>query len=184
MSLWPEICGMSKSPVVRPAEPVDIPVIHRLCHGLAEYENLLHKFTATEADLHALLFGPVPRCHALLVEMSTQPDEGSEHTVQAVGIAIYYFTSSTFSGRTGIFLEDLFVDPKYRGHGLGLALMRRLADIAVAENCTGITWWVLNWNQPSIDFYERLGATRMTDWQVRQLDGDALSALAKGSPNG
>lgn len=175
---------MSNSAVVRPAVPADIRAIHRLCHGLAEYEKLLHKFTATEADLYALLFGPAPRCHALLAETPAQPEDDGRHTVQAAGIAIYYFTSSTFSGRSGIFLEDLFVEPKYRGHGLGLALMRHLADIAVAENCTGITWWVLNWNQPSIDFYERLGASRMTDWQVRQLDGDALRALAKGSPNG
>jgi GNAT superfamily N-acetyltransferase len=156
----------------RPATAADVPAIHRLTRGLAEYERLLHRFTATEADLAAMLFGPDASARALVA--------GDPPT----GIAVYYYTISTFSGRRGIFLEDLFVEPDHRGTGLGLALLRRLAEIAVEENCTGIEWRVLNWNQPAIDFYQRLGARMMTDWHVRQLDGDALIALAKGRSDG
>jgi GNAT superfamily N-acetyltransferase len=160
---------------VRPATAADIPHILRLVRGLAEYEKLAHKMVATEADLRTLMFGPTPRAHAILAEPAGQPP---------VGIALYYYTISTFSGRPGIFLEDLFVDPSHRGTGLGLALLGRLAAIAVEENCVSIDWRVLEWNTPAIDFYERLGATRMTGWHVRQLNGDALKALAKGHTHG
>ena len=156
----------------RPATEADIPHIHRLVRALAEYERLLHRFTATEADLHALLFGPTALCKALLI--GDPP----------AGIALYYYTPSTFSAQRGIFLEDLFVEPSHRGTGLGIALLRRLARIAVEESCFGIEWRVLNWNQPSIDFYQRIGATMMTDWHVRQLHGEALAALAKGNTHG
>lgn len=154
---------------IREATPADVPHIHRLVRGLAEYENLLGKFTASEADFQAALFGPSPRAHAILA----QPEGGPP-----VGIALFYFTFATFDCRPNIFLEDLFVEPAYRKHGLGLALLRALAHRAVAENCTRIDWHVLEWNAPSIAFYESLGATRMTDWHVRQLQGDALHALA------
>jgi GNAT superfamily N-acetyltransferase len=98
-----------------------------------------------------------------------------------VGIALFYYTISTFAGRSGIFLEDLFVEPAHRGTGIGCALLRHLASRAVAENCNRIEWRVLNWNQPAIDFYQRLGATQMQDWHVRQLGGAALAALANGA---
>ena len=160
--------------VTRDATPTDIPHIHRLVRGLAEYENLLDKFTATEADFHAALFGPTPRAHAIMAQPADAPP---------VGIALFYYTFGTFGCRPNIFLEDLFVEPAYRKHGLGLALLRALARRAVAENCARIDWHVLEWNAPSIAFYESLGATRMTDWHVRQLQGDALQALATGDPH-
>jgi GNAT superfamily N-acetyltransferase len=160
---------------LRPATEADIPHILRLVRGLAQYEKLADKAVATEADFRTLMFGPTPRAHAILAEPPGQPP---------VGIAIYYYTISTFAGRPGIFLEDLFVDPSHRGIGLGLALLRRLAALAVEENCVSIDWRVLEWNTPAIDFYESLGATRMTDWHVRQLNGDALTALAKGNSHG
>ena len=143
----------------------------RLVRGLAEYEKLLHHVVMTEADLHAALFGPQPRAYAVLADTSGA----------AVGLALWYYTFSTFRGQCDIFLEDLFVEPAHRGKGIGLALLRHLAQRAVAENCRRIEWRVLNWNAPSIAFYESLGARTMQDWHVRQLGGDALAALAKGS---
>jgi GNAT superfamily N-acetyltransferase len=159
-------------PSIRPATESDIPHILRLVRGLAEYEKLLHTATATEADFRALLFGPRPLARAIL---AGEPP---------AGIALFYHTVSTFQGRPGLFLEDLFVEPAHRGTGMGIALLRRLAEIAVRENCTGIEWRVLNWNQPSIDFYARIGAVQVTEWQTRQLKGPALAALAKGTPHG
>jgi GNAT superfamily N-acetyltransferase len=161
--------------ILRPAEPADLPDIFRLIRGLAEYERKLHEVTATEADLRALLFAPIPRAHVVLAEIAG---------CRPVGIALYYYTTSTFAGRTGLFLEDLFVEPAHRGTGIGLALLRHLAVLAVAENCSVIEWRVLNWNQPAIDFYQRLGALQIQDWQTRQLSGDALAALAEGTSHG
>lgn len=156
---------------LRNATSADVPDVLRLVRGLAEYENLLHEVVMTEADLHVALFGPQPRACAILAEAGGA----------AVGLALWYYTFSTFRGRPDMFLEDLFVEPAHRGHGIGLALLRHLAQRAVAENCRRIEWRVLNWNAPSIAFYESLGATQMQDWHVRQLGGDALAALAKRS---
>jgi GNAT superfamily N-acetyltransferase len=156
---------------LRDATPPDVPDVLRLVRGLAEYERLLHEIVMTEADLHAALFGQQPRAYAILAEAGSA----------AVGLALWYYTFSTFRGRSDIFLEDLFVEPAHRGRGIGLALLRHLAQRAVAENCRRIEWRVLNWNAPSIAFYESLGATKMQDWHVRQLDGAALTALAQGS---
>jgi GNAT superfamily N-acetyltransferase len=163
-----------RNPSLRPPTPTDVPEVLRLIRGLAEYEHLLHEVTATDAGLHDALFGPRPRIHAILAEVDSKP----------VGLALFYYTFNTFKGRPGIFLEDLFVDPAHRGAGIGLALMRHLARRAVAENCRRIEWRVLNWNQPSIDFYQRIGAEPIDDWHTRQLGGDALVALAKGLPHG
>ena len=157
---------------LRDATPADVPDIRRLTRGLAEYERLLDHATATESDFHALMFGPTPRAYAILAAPPGQPP---------VGIALFYYTISTFAGRSGIFLEDLFVEPAHRGAGIGRALLRRLAQRAVAEDCHVIEWRVLNWNQPAIDLYQRLGATQMQDWHVRQLRGSALQALAQDS---
>lgn len=157
--------------VVREATPADVPDLLRLVRALAEYEHLLHEVVMTEADLHAALFSPQPHAYALLAEV-----DGA-----VVGLALWYYTFSTFRGRPDIFLEDLFVEPAYRGQGIGLALLRHLAQRAVAENCRRIEWRVLDWNAPSIAFYESLGATKMQDWHVRQLGGLALVALAEGS---
>jgi GNAT superfamily N-acetyltransferase len=159
---------------LRPAAPTDVPEVLRLIHGLAEYERLRHEATVTEAELHVALFGPLPRIHAILAEVDGHP----------VGLALFYYTFNTFKARPNIFLEDLFVEPTHRGSGIGLALMRHLAQRAVAENCRRIEWRVLNWNQPAIAFYERIGAKRIDIWHARQLGGDALVALAKGIPDG
>jgi len=156
---------------LRSALPADVPDVLRLVRGLAEYERLLHEVVMTEADLHVALFGPQPRAYAVLAHA-----DGT-----AVGLALWYYTFSTFRGRPDIFLEDLFVEPAHRGRGIGLALLRYLAQRAVAENCRRVEWRVLNWNEPSIAFYASLGATKMQDWHVRQLGGEALAALAKGS---
>ncbi len=165
---------MTRAVVLRPAAPPDVPHVLRLVRALAEYERLLHEVTATEADVHEALFGPTPRAHAILAETGGEP----------VGLALFYYTLNTFKLRRNIFLEDLFVAPEWRGTGIGLALMRHLAQRAVAENCGRIEWRVLNWNQPSIDFYRRLGAEPISEWHTLLLGGDALVALAEGPPHG
>jgi GNAT superfamily N-acetyltransferase len=159
---------------LRPATPTDVAEVLRLIRGLADYERLSGELTATEADLHEALFGPLPRIYAVLAEIDNKP----------VGLALFYYTFNTFKARRNIFLEDLFVDPGHRGTGIGVALMRHLAQRAVAENCLRIEWRVLNWNQSAIDFYQRLGAKTIESWHPRQLWGDALVSLAKGTPHG
>ena len=156
---------------LREATPPDVPDILRLVRGLAEYERLLDHAVATETDFHTALFGPQPRAHAILAIADDR----------AVGLALWYYTFSTFTGRPDMFLEDLFVEPAYRGRRIGLGLLRHLARRAVAERCRRIDWRVLNWNQPSIEFYESIGARQMQDWHVRQLGGEALVALAEGA---
>lgn len=159
---------------LRDAAPADVPDVLRLVRGLAEYQRLLHEVVMIEADLHLALFGPKPRACALLAHAHGQ----------AVGLALWYYTFSTFRGRPDIFLEDLFVEPAHRGQGIGIALLRHLAQRAMAEHCRRIEWRVLNWNAPSIAFYESLGATPMQDWHVRQLGGEALARLAQGADHG
>jgi GNAT superfamily N-acetyltransferase len=168
-------CMIKPDFILRDAVVDDVPHIRRLTRGLADYEKLLHEAVATEADFRAAMFGPDPRAYAILAERAGQPP---------VGLALWYYTFSTFTGRPDIFLEDLFVEPSQRGTGIGLALLRALARRAISENCRRIEWRVLNWNQPSIDFYQSLGAVPMQGWHVRQLGGAALRALAEGAKNG
>ena len=156
---------------LRPALRPDLPHVHRLVRGLADYERLLSAFTATEADFDAMLFAPDHVAEATLAEL---PDRGP------VGIALYYRTVNTFRGQVGMFLEDLFVEPDLRGQGIGIALLRYLARIAIERNYNMIQWSVLNWNEPSIKFYEQIGAVKVDDWQVRRLAGTALNTLAGG----
>ncbi|HEX2943732.1 MAG TPA: GNAT family N-acetyltransferase [Rhodopila sp.] len=165
---------MTEGFTLRNATASDTAAILRLIRALAEYERLSHTVTVTEADLQAALFGATPRVHCILAEVGEQP----------VGIAVFYYTFSTFRAHPSIFLEDLFVEPAHRGAGIGLALMRYLAHRAVMEGCLSVEWRVLNWNQPSIAFYQRLGAQQIEEWQTRQLSGDALAALAKGPSHG
>jgi GNAT superfamily N-acetyltransferase len=165
---------MTPSFTIRPATPTDVPHVLRLVRALAEYERMLHEVTATEAELHEALFGALPRAHAVLAEVGGEP----------VGLALFYYTLNTFKLRPNIFLEDLFVDPAHRGTGIGLALIRDLAQRAVAEDCGRIEWRVLNWNQPSIDFYRRLGAQPIRDWHTLLLGGAALASLAEGTSHG
>jgi GNAT superfamily N-acetyltransferase len=159
---------------IRPAQPEDTASVLRLVRGLAEYEQLLHVCTTTEAKLREALFGPVPRIHAVLAEVAQHP----------VGLALYYYTFNTFRSYQNIFLEDLFVEPAHRGTGIGLALMRHLARLAIDQNCKRIEWRVLNWNQPAIDFYHRLGAQPVKEWQTLLLGGTTLAALAEGNAHG
>ena len=153
---------------LRKAVESDAGEILRLVRALADYEKLLHEVKATEADFREMMFGPRPSAYAVLAEA-----DGA-----AVGLALYYHTFSTFTGRCDLFLEDLFVMPTYRGRGIGIALFRHLAGTARDEQCRRIEWRVLDWNKPAIDFYHRIGARPMTDWNVMRLQGDALVALA------
>ena len=160
--------------IIRPTVPSDTRAVFSLIRTLAEYEHLAHEVTATEADLQEALFGSVPRAYAVVADVDGY----------CVGLALFYYTFSTFKAGANLFLEDLIVEPAHRGHGIGFALMRHLAQRATAENCRRIEWRVLNWNQPSIDFYRRLGANAIDDWHTRQLSGGALAALAKGTSHG
>src|SRR5678815_5166975 len=153
---------------IRVATPADIPLVLDLIRELAEYERLLHEVEATEADVRRDLFGENPRCFCDI----------AEHQGRPVGFALWFYNYSTFRGRAGIYLEDLFVRPEARGVGAGKALLRRLAQRCVDADLGRLEWAVLNWNAPSIAFYDSLGASAKDDWTVRRLDGDALSALA------
>ena len=151
------------------ATETDLPHIIRLVRGLAEYERLSHRMVATEDDFRRIMFGPKPLAYAVLAEADGQP----------VGIALWFWTVSTFAAKPGIYLEDLFVEPSHRGMGVGLALLRRLANIARANDCIALEWNVLNWNQPAIDFYERIGARPVKDWTVYRMEPGAIAALAQ-----
>ncbi len=156
---------------IRGARPSDTPAILRLLRGLAEYEHLAQEVTASETGLHDALFAPHPRIQAIVASIGNE----------SVGLALYYYTFSTFKLCPNLFLEDLFVESRHRGSGIGLALMRHLAQCAVSERCARMEWRVLNWNQPSIDFYRRIGSRPIEGWHTRQLGGDALAALAEGN---
>lgn len=146
----------------------DTPLVLTLIRGLAEYERLAHEAIATEADIRESLFGARPGAEVLIAETDGEP----------AGFALFFHNYSTFLGRRGLYLEDLFVFPEFRGRGVGRALMVRLAQIAVERNCGRFEWWVLDWNEPSIRFYESLGARAMSDWTVYRLTGEPLLRLA------
>ena len=153
---------------IRVATVSDAPLILEFIRELAEYERLLHEVEATEADVRRDLFGENPRAFC----------EIAEHEGRPVGFALWFYNYSTFVGRAGIYLEDLFVRPEARGVGAGKALLRRLAQRCVDAELGRLEWAVLDWNQPSIEFYDSLGASAKTDWTVRRLDGKALTELA------
>lgn len=153
---------------VRVATPADTAVILAFVRELAAYERLLHEVEASEADIRRDLFGENPRCFCDIAEYEGRP----------VGFALWFYSYSTFQGRAGIYLEDLFVRPEARGVGAGKALLRRLAQRCVDADLGRLEWAVLNWNTPSIQFYDSLGASTKEDWTVRRLDGEALSRLA------
>jgi GNAT superfamily N-acetyltransferase len=156
-------------PCIRPATREDIPALLRLIVALAEYEKLSHMVVADEAMLERELFGEGSRAEALVCIS----DE------RAVGMAIYFHNFSTFLGRKGLYLEDLFVEPAYRGRGFGKALLLALARIAHERGCGRFEWMVLDWNTPSIRFYESLGAIGMQEWRLFRLTGEALAKLAR-----
>jgi len=147
----------------------DIPAIVRLVTRLAEYEKLAHAMVSTEDDFRKALFGPQRNVEALMAFAGDAP----------VGFALYFYNFSTFLGKRGIYLEDLFVDPEFRGQGIGKALLQRLARIAKDQDCGRMEWSVLTWNQPSIKFYHRLGAVTLEDWRTFRLSGVALERLAE-----
>ena len=153
---------------IRPARPADLPLIAALIRELAEYEKLSDEVRFDEAVLGDQLFGPRPYAEVLIGEVDDE----------AVGFALFFHNFSTFEGRPGIYLEDLFVRPAARGKGLGKALLVALARLALERGCARLEWWVLDWNEPSIGFYKRLGARPMDEWTVMRVDGDALTGLA------
>ena len=152
---------------IRSATAGDAGLVLRFIRALAVYEKLEHQLAATEADLSRDLFGSNPRIFCQIAEQDGLPQ----------GFALWYYTYSTFQGRHGIWLEDLFVNPQARGRGIGKALLRGLARRCVAEGLGRYEWAVLDWNQPSIDFYEAQGAIRMVEWQRCRVEGDALARL-------
>jgi GNAT superfamily N-acetyltransferase len=160
---------MSAPVLVRPAVPTDAPLIWRFVRLLAEYERLQDRMKASEADLAGALFGPSPRIHADLVEI-----DGA-----SVGFSAWFYNFSTFAGRPGIYVEDLFVLPEARGRGAGRALLARLARRCRDEDLARLEWAVLDWNSPAVGFYDRLGAEALDDWTVRRLSGEALARLGR-----
>ena len=154
---------------LRFASEKDVPLILQLIRELAEYEGLLREVVATGEILTEWLFVK-KKAEVLIGEYGGQP----------VGYALFFHNFSTFLGRAGIYLEDLYVRPEYRGRGYGKAFFRKLAQITVERGCGRLEWWCLDWNQPSIDFYLSLGAEPMEDWTVYRLTGDTLAELAKG----
>jgi GNAT superfamily N-acetyltransferase len=154
---------------IRPAGPADLPLIAELIRALAEYEKLADKVRFDEATLGEKLFGPRPYAEVLIGEADGEP----------MSFALFFHNFSTFEGRPGIYLEDLFVRPEARGLGLGKALLAELARLAVERGCARLEWWVLDWNTPSIGFYRSLGARPMDEWTVMRVDGAALAALAR-----
>ncbi len=153
---------------IRPARPEDLSLVHDLVGELAEYEKLGHELTATRADLAAALFRAEPRVFCEIAELEGEP----------AGLAIWFYAFSTFRGRHGIWLEDLFMRQAFRRQGIGTALLRALAARCRAEGLARLEWSVLDWNVPSIRFYETLGARLMNEWTSCRIDGDGLAALA------
>ena len=154
---------------IRPATPGDLPLIFELIRALAEYEKLGHEVRFDETTLGNHLFGARPMAEVIIGEV-----DGA-----AQGFALFFHNFSTFEGKPGIYLEDLFVRPEARGGGLGKALLVHLAKLAVERDCARLEWWVLDWNAPSIAFYKKLGARPMDEWTVMRVDGSALSDLAQ-----
>jgi GNAT superfamily N-acetyltransferase len=151
-----------------PATVADVPLILRLITALAEYEKLADQVVATEDMLRASLFGPHPAAHVVIARVGGEP----------AGFALWFYNYSTFLAKPGLYLEDLFVLPAFRGQGVGKALLVHLARVAVERGCGRMEWSVLDWNAPAIGFYRKLGAAVMADWRLCRLTGDTLHALA------
>ena len=155
--------------LIAPATERDVAVLHGLITALADYERLTHAVVATERDLRDALFGPHPHAEAVIASIGGD----------AVGFALWFHNYSTFIGRPGLYLEDLFVLPAWRSRGVGRALIVHLARIAVERRCGRMEWSVLDWNEPAIRFYKSLGAKPMDEWTVFRVTGDALVKLAE-----
>ena len=159
---------MKKELAFRSATREDVPLILQFIRELADYEKMLHEVVADEATLEEWIFDR-QKAEVLFALV-----DGNE-----IGFAHFFHNFSTFLGRAGIYLEDLYVKPEYRGKGYGKAILKRLASIAVERKCGRLEWWCLDWNQPSIDFYRSLGAEPMSDWTVYRIAGDTLTHLAE-----
>jgi diamine N-acetyltransferase len=159
---------------IRSAVPGDGATIHALVSALAEYERLAHAVEAHPGDFEDALFAPAPRVHCDIAEWRS-----GQHDAEPVGLAIWFYSFSTFRGRHGIYLEDLFVRPEFRGRGIGKALLTQLARRCVAERLGRLEWSVLDWNRSAIDFYRSLGAQPMDEWTVYRLTGEALASLGR-----
>jgi GNAT superfamily N-acetyltransferase len=157
---------------ILPARPEDVPVIVAMIRELADFERLLHEVRIEAADLRSHLFGERPYAEAALAWDGSDP----------AGFALWFHNYSTFAGRPGVYLEDLFVRPAWRGRGHGEALIRYLAKVAVERGCGRFEWAVLDWNENALAFYRKLGAVGMNDWTIQRVSGDALTALAGVTP--
>ena len=158
-------------PHIRPATPDDVPQIHAFILELAEYERARERVTATPAMLAAGLFGQHPSAEVLIAELDGAP----------AGFALFHGTFSTWEGRPGIWLEDLYVPERHRRAGVGGALLAGLAAITLERGCARLEWHALDWNEPALRFYERLGATRLSPWELHRLDGESLHRVAAGA---
>lgn len=170
---------------LRSARPDDVDTILQLVRALADYERLGHEVDADAAGFAAALFGPSPRAFCTLAEWqqpgvssSATPGAPAEAQPRAVGLALWFYNFSTFRGRHGIHLEDLFVLPEYRGRGIGSALLLELAARCAQENLARLEWQVLDWNTPALEFYAALGAEAKSEWVLHRVTGDALTRLA------
>ena len=152
---------------IEPARPEDVPMILTLIRELAEFERLLPEVTATEEQVHEGLFGARPSAEVVMARIGDD----------VAGFALYFHNFSTFLAKPGIYLEDLYVRQKFRGQGCGEALLRHLANIALARDCGRLEWSVLDWNQRAIDFYKSLGAVPMSEWTIYRVTGEALTRL-------
>ncbi len=155
---------------IRAAMEDDVPLILLFIRRLAKYERLAHEVVATTDGLRHWLFGPRPAAEVVIAEWEGSP----------AGFALFFHNFSTFLGRPGVYLEDLYVEPAHRGRGIGRALLAHLARLAVERGCGRLEWWVLDWNEDAIRFYRSLGAVAMDDWTVFRVSGDELAALAGG----
>ena len=156
--------------IIREATPTDAPAIMQLIHDLAEYEKAPHEVETNEAEIAAALFADQPKVFAHVIDLDGE----------VVGMAIWFLNFSTWLGKHGIYLEDLYVKPEYRGRGYGLAMLKYLAAICVQRGYGRFQWWVLDWNTPSIEFYKSQGAIAMDEWTVYRVSGDALKELGGG----
>lgn len=164
---------MTTELILRPAEPGDASVLFELIKALAEYEKLSDAVTGNADALKEHLFGSKPYVEAIL----------AEYAGQAVGFALFFYNYSTFLTKPGIYLEDLFVLPEYRRQGIGKAILVHLAQLAVSRGCGRLEWSVLDWNEPAIAFYERMGADVLPDWRICRVTGDPLVSMAALTPS-
>jgi GNAT superfamily N-acetyltransferase len=154
---------------IRPAAASDAALVFAFIRELAEYERLAHEVDASEDDIATALFGPDPRVFADIAEWEGEP----------AGFALWFYNFSTFRGRHGIYLEDLFVRPEFRSKGIGKALLRHLARRCITEGLPRLEWWVLDWNEPALRVYRSIGAVPMEEWTVQRMTGEALRQLAE-----